>query len=1050
MNKTPAIPAWYQPLADRLSLGQTTHKATSLAGLHQARLEHEGQFWTPSELAALIWRLLAPALAPKSLLSRHITILDNSIGSGRMVQFADPSVHAVTGFDPDEGAILALASAMGAAGFSLDITAGRMQDKRVSGFDVAIINPPYSLQLEAASLEPFPCTVHGRFGPNSSAKSHAYALDQALFAAQVVAAVLPSSYAETLAEGHHAAGRLRLLARLPSSTFASEGASVDTTLAVYGPSEGKPLHNCRLVSLQDRCDLDLSDFEQPRRASASCKAVHFDLSSPVITRAVTGDPTVRVTRSRHRIKLAFQCGFTEARVLNAVHRERLAWSDTHRYPHGVKTAGQGQLDLEIHLVQPDPLQSLANLFELIRASGGVPAVDPALLHYARKRIRALAITNTPLRLYTFVQKGDVIPTANPQSGVLSAVCRKKHLLNPTRWGSPLVKVGEAMQIEVIQSEDQPLYRYAKGTETCVATRPEILDRFDISSAESAANDDQWLERFPGRAVSFPNKAAAITARAKAFGLDQICSWAYQFQDLIELSMTRGGVVAAHMMGLGKSRIAASLCLLGGGRHNLIVCEAQAVPEFENQLREMGIPADQWQTIESPAQARHLKTFNLISYTRLRLPLAPGARRNYASVLRNRIHTAVADEGHLLSNLDTDQVKALYQVAPKRRYAATGTPMGNLPRQAFALIAWATSDGTAEQPYGRRRPFIEPRLINSMAFCERGQDRIKDQFVIVEWCTSEWEEDHTTGGKREIPSLRNLDLYRQHISKYILRRVWGEPEVAPYVQVPDPTTETITLPWAPAHMAAYLRSAEDFASWWKQQRASGSAAALNMVAALARINAVMRAANFPGEIAPEFAYHGPTTKTERLVADLIQNERDGRTTIFFALSPTFLANIQRRLAAAGVQSVLYTGKQTIRARTKALNELFRTGKVKTLLMSFGVGQTALNLPMANEVMFAHRMWTNRQEQQALFRALRPQQKDVVRFRTYHLEGSIDEYMAQMVAFKKDCQSAGLDWATPEHSPDDFKHWLSILDSFVTSLAEMRGVNRFQMREILKAA
>ena len=114
---------------------------------------------------------------------------------------------------------------------------------------------------------------------------------------------------------------------------------------------------------------------------------------------------------------------------------------------------------------------------------------------------------------------------------------------------------------------------------------------------------------------------------------------------------------------------------------------------------------------------------------------------------------------------------------------------------------------------------------------------------------------------------------------------------------------------------------------------------------------------------------------------------------------------------------------------------------------GVAQTGLNLPMASYELFYNRSWSPRQEQQALFRALRPQQRNRLGVEFVHLRGSLDEYQARMVDMKSNAAAVGLDWGTPEYTSDDFQHWLSILDGFVDGLAEMRGVDRHQFRHEL---
>jgi hypothetical protein len=67
---------------------------------------------------------------------------------------------------------------------------------------------------------------------------------------------------------------------------------------------------------------------------------------------------------------------------------------------------------------------------------------------------------------------------------------------------------------------------------------------------------------------------------------------------------------------------------------------------------------------------------------------------------------------------------------------------------------------------------------------------------------------------------------------------------------------------------------------------------------------------------------------------------------------------------------------------------------------------------------------------------------------HIEGSVDEYQAQMVAFKADCAKAGLDWAAPTMSDVAFVHIDTILAKFVDNLAAIRGLTAHEFREQMK--
>ncbi len=1052
---------WYGDLAALPSLGATLQKAATLGELHEARRQNLAQFWTPTPVAALVWRIALEAIdkALKRKPGAKVRLIDTSIGSGRLVQFADPALHSVDGVDVHEVSVSALSDRLLAAGFEFTMhTAGMEQIKAGRGhYGVALINPPFSLHMETALLEPYACTAHGRFGPNSSALSHAYALHQALDLADVVVAILPRGYANDAFAERVGGSRLRALLHLPGAAFADEGTQVATSILVYGRERvSTPAAELRIQSLDDALppfELDcMTTAESHGRPLAVRTCEH---GTPAITLPATGDRKVRVVRRGSQIKLGFRCGLTQARVMNALLRRQIdRYADpSHRYPAGIDTEGQGILDIELHLMQADPLGSFQQLLSKIAQVGGVPSIDAGFLPYIRRRLRRLTVERTPIRHSILVPAGGDLRQDLDNAETLTATARHAHLLDPHRWGSPRIAAGAAVTLHRSIEPDGEYFHYSQGGVTARLSRAELLDRFELPAIAASVDEaDQWIVRYEGRAKAFPQHAALLRRRAHALGLHRWLSWGFQLDDVIEMSMTAGGkVIGGHAMGLGKARMAVSLCLLGQGQYNLIVVEASLIDEFTAELRTLGVDRSQWQVIDSPPSLNELRQINLISYTRLRMPVhQQRPKATYAKALRGRLHTVIADEAHCVSNDESDQVRALYCLRPKRRYGLTGTPCGNYPRSLLPLIVWVAGDGTAAQVYGRRRPYMTPELLRTMIDARRGVDVFREKFVTVEWCTYEWAESMTEGAKREVPTLSSLDAYRAYAGRFVLRRLWEEPEVARYIRIPTPDIQTIELEWDDAHLAYYLAVAEEFAQWWRAARSGAvrDGKRVNLVAILARLGAVFQAANYPQGLDGPAGAYAPLTSKQRTVVDyLAGNHAAGRKTIVFATSPNLLSLLAGQLDARGVESVLYTGRVPLRRRTLELNQRFRHGSCSTLLASFGVGQAGLNLPQASDEVFYNRCWSPRQEQQALYRALRPQQKNELRVARFHLRGSLDQYMARMVAMKVDASRAGLDWGTPEYSAHDFEHWLSILDSFCNEIAQLRNIKRHDLKEHL---
>lgn len=134
--------SWADGLLEIQSKGSTTAKAGSLAGLHEARQAHQSQFFTTLSLSHFCWRLVQPLM--ERIAAREqvrasgidkISVLDNSVGSGRLLHWATPDIHSLYGVDVDEGCIASLSQAAMNAGFTYEFIHAGMEDVRPRHFD---------------------------------------------------------------------------------------------------------------------------------------------------------------------------------------------------------------------------------------------------------------------------------------------------------------------------------------------------------------------------------------------------------------------------------------------------------------------------------------------------------------------------------------------------------------------------------------------------------------------------------------------------------------------------------------------------------------------------------------------------------------------------------------------------------------------------------------------------------------------------------------------------------------------------------------------------
>ncbi len=1059
--EVPAAQDWYAPLRAIVSRGSADVGPGGLAGLSEARGRTLSQFFTPDAVVRFMWELagLDRPLTEEDRYRGRTLILDNSYGSGRMFQFADPALHELYGIEVDAEPGVAVADAARAAGFKYQLEVGSLDGFRAGrhAFDVALINPPFSIQLDTPLVEPYACNSYGRFGPRSSVPSHVYAVAQALEWAERVVAVTPLSFAASSVDDPWFAatfgGRLRAVYTLPRGTFTAEGADVEVAVMAWGnPVAGEPVARERLADLGRRSIAGFTGEVRHRYsygsgdAKLTRAAEQSDRSAVRIP--VTRDPAVRVCHNGRRLVLKFACGAIQGRTMNAVLRDHVQTHVTKGQPRihpGVEFAGAGALDLENYLSQPDPSAAFYGFLGTLRVAGGVPEVDPGVWAYLRRGTARLRVLREPFRHVVRVSDGGLGRWFDGRESV-TGICRKPfnafgqvYRHGGGEHGS--VKSGSRVELKRSGREDGE-DRWTFTHNQCYGTLPygKMLEGFTFPAFKPEPND--WTVIAPGLAEAFPARFTEVQSIARRLGLDRWCTWGYQFHDLCELALKGRGVVGWDM-GLGKARAAIALCVLGQGRRNLIVVEAHLVDEMRTELRGLpGLSADDWKVIERPADLADLRRINVIAYSRLKSAVTSvHPQVTYSHRLRRRIHTLVADEAQLLRNPQTDQSRAVWRVSPKRRYAESGTPIANYPRDVLPLIQWAAGDGTAAQAFGHRHPYLKPECLADQRHAVRGVDVFREMFVTLEWVTNEFSDGLREGAKREVPKIKDVPGFRRLVAPWLKRRVMEEPEVAQHIRVPRPAVSVIDVDWDDDHLVYYYRSAREFRDWYVRE--NKKVAGVNLIALLARMQAVVDATNFPakgvGELGP---YLEPTSKQRAFVSRCRELAEQGHKTIAFCHSPAMVEWAAGQLA--DIDPTPFHGGMTVADRVRSMDKRFRFGSSPLLLATDGVLQTGYNIHQANRVVRYDRTWTPKSERQGNARVLRPQQQREVEIEYLHLPGSVDTYQAQMCDCKGEAMDAGLDYGA-EDPALEFMHIETVLKRFIDDFEASAGTG---MSEFIK--
>lgn len=1009
------------------SLGSITPKATSLAGLHEARKAHLSQFFTPLSVVNWIYRALNASFSD-SVGTGRIRLFDNSVGSGRMFYYADPEAFSLYGLDVHQDSISALMEASQEAGFEGEFINAGIESVRLGSFSCAIINPPFSITLESPHINPeYQASTFGKFGPNTRCLSHVYALAQALFHCQSVAAVLPESMIQVIEENEHFRSSCVAVAKLPALAFASENANVRTIVAFFDRNHTGTYRVFGVDNLESEIpDVRLTIQRESLLRAPILRSCGIDPSIPTIPEVVTGNRCVRVCHNGRKIVLKFDCGLTKAKVLNKILVDQVPNDPKtkHRYPKGVLFLGQGKLDIESHLASGNAIDSFNRLIAEIEEAGGTPCVDQGLIQYLAKRERQHMIEVTPLRHVVYETPNSTAASSTHFSG--TAACDQTAT---DAWGSPFIEKGTEVQFSEVSEGNYTFM--LQGIDTLFPISAEaIQERFVLNNT---SNEGMFIVKHPGLCATFPKLAFQIQSEIKAAGVDQWVSWDYQLHDLTELLIKPKGAICAWEMGLGKARLALAVAFMRGN-HNLICVEPHLIDEMRHEIQELNIPGECIQFISAPEDCKRLRKINIISYNLLKSKVK-NKGYTYSKLLRHRICTFIGDEGHLLRHTKTKQTRAVFQLSPKNRFILTGTPIANYPRDILPLLQFVGGDGTAAQKYGLHHPYCRAGNAESMAWVPRGIDRFSDQHICFEWVTNEFSEELQEGSKREVPYINNVADFRKSIAPWIKRRVAAEPDVAKEFNIPTPKTVIHTIDWDLKHLEFYIRSSRHFVQWFMDDANSDNKKkSLSLMSAMLKIGAVRRAANIPSEPmkGSKEAYTHITSKERFLCNRVQQLANDGHKIILYSAFPAALDRMIHLMEEQGLEGVRFHGGVPISKRTKALNNEFRWGAKPALFASFECGQTGLNIPQADRVLCMDRMWSSKSERQALARVLRPQQKNQPQFEFCHYSGSIDEYMAQMVDFKAAAADSGLDWGCQPKAASEFMHVDTILEKFCIEL------------------
>jgi SNF2 family DNA or RNA helicase len=320
---------------------------------------------------------------------------------------------------------------------------------------------------------------------------------------------------------------------------------------------------------------------------------------------------------------------------------------------------------------------------------------------------------------------------------------------------------------------------------------------------------------------------------------------------------------------------------------------------------------------------------------------PLLRRDLDTYLGRTFHTLILDEAQAIKNSSSQTAQAVKQIQAPRRFALTGTPVENSLDELWSIFE-----------------AVFPGLFPSYR-----------RF-------------------RDLPPERIARMVRPFILRRLKKDVLEElPDRIETVLRSELKDEQKKL------YAAYLSQLQDETS--KDMEENGFQK--NRIKILAGITRLRQLCCHPALFVE--GYQGDSGKMEQLLETVKDCLAAGKRILIFSQFASMLNLIRQTLAAQG-RDLFYLDGQTPAQSRVEMCRRFNEGEAELFLISLKAGGTGLNLTGADTVILYDLWWNPAVEEQAIGRAHRMGQKQVVQVIRLVTEGTIEEKILELQQRKKD--------------------------------------------------
>ncbi|USG67161.1 DEAD/DEAH box helicase [Brevibacillus ruminantium] len=419
---------------------------------------------------------------------------------------------------------------------------------------------------------------------------------------------------------------------------------------------------------------------------------------------------------------------------------------------------------------------------------------------------------------------------------------------------------------------------------------------------------------------------------------------YGFQWMKTMAHYRFGGILADDMGLGKTlqSIAFLVSMLADireqGRPALVVSPASLMYNWRNELKKFA-PAIR-AVIADGEKAERRKALQQAGEADVVITSYPLLRRDLDLYTEHRFQTLILDEAQAFKNYTTQTAQAVKSLEADYRFALTGTPVENNLEEL-----WSIFDAVFPALFTDRKSFQE--------------------------------------------------LSREHVAKrirpFLLRRVKSDvlkelPDKIEMLQASEllPEQKKLYLAYLSKLQQETLKHLDD--DTFEQNR-------IKILAGLTRLRQLCC---HPALFVED--YSGSSAKFEQLLEIVAECRRAGKRPLIFSQFTEMLGLIARELGYQGVP-FFYLDGNTPAAERVELCSRFNDGERDLFLLSLKAGGTGLNLTGADTVILYDLWWNPAVEEQAMDRAHRIGQKNVVQVIRLVSQGTVEEKMFELQQKKK---------------------------------------------------